>query len=200
VSETGAHHRTRGDGCSVRGPRRAGIAGERLLDSRGFTILEMAVVVAITAILAISAIPALDALSGARQGAAAEEIERRVVAARARALAEGVPYGVEFDLAAQTLRTVTIPTYGSTPRGARDALGQEEVPWSLARAFPGVRMTSVSIDGVGGSGTVWFAFDGTPQRRASDGRLLGAWRRDSLIGVEGGQVVTIRAGSGAVTR
>lgn len=169
-------------------------------ERHAFSLLETALVVSITAILAISAIPAMNSMSAARQAAAAEEVERRLVVARSRALAEGVPYGVAFDTTAQTLRTMMIPALGTPPTPARDVLGQSEPALALESTFPGVRLTVVSSEAGSGSQTFWFAFDGTPQSRSAGGALVGNWNENAIITVTGGVSVHVQAHSGAVTR
>ncbi|CAG1008107.1 hypothetical protein PHYC_03520 [Phycisphaerales bacterium] len=167
---------------------------------RGFSLVEMSVVILITAILAVAAIPAFSAMSGARQASGAEEIERRIVNARARALAEGRPVGLRVDPVAQTLRTFTIASTGAVPTPAIDPLGQSESAFNFAAAFPGVQITAVSVNGSTGVQTLWFAFDGTPQERSANGALVGAWTEGATVTVTGGISVFVVAGSGAVTR
>lgn len=171
-----------------------------LVRGRGFSLLEMAVVILITAILAASAIPAFSAMSGARQASGAEQVERLLVRARARALAEGRPVGVRIDLGAQALQTYTIASTGAAPSVAMDPLGQSEPVFNFAAAYPGVQITSVTVNGVTGTQTVWFAYDGTPQERSADGSLVGTWEENATITMTGGGVVHVLAGSGAITR
>lgn len=167
---------------------------------RAFSLLEMAMVIMITAILAASAIPAMSSMSAARQGAAAEEVERRIVNARSRALAEGRPFGVTIDATAHTLRTMTVATTGAVPTPATDALGQPEAAFNVAATFSGVTITAVSSEGGTGTQTFWFSHEGTPQARNASGALLGAWTEDATVTVSGGVSVYVQARSGAVTR
>lgn len=167
---------------------------------RAFSLLEMAMVIMITAILAASAIPAMSSMSTARQGAAAEEVERRIVNARSRALAEGRPFGVTIDTTAHTLRTMTIATTGAVPTPATDALGQPEAAFNLAATFSGVQFTVVSSEAGSGTQTFWFSHEGTPQARNASGALVGSWTQNAVVTVTGDVSVYVQARSGAVTR
>ncbi len=157
-------------------------------------------VIMITAILAASAIPALSSMSSARQAAAAEEVERRIVNARSRALAEGRPCGVTIDTAAQSIRTMTIASAGAVPTPAIDALGQPEAAFNLGSAFSGVGFTLVTSEAGTGTQTFWFSHDGTPHQRNSTGVLVGSWTQNATVTLTGGTSVYVQARSGAVTR
>lgn len=167
---------------------------------RGFTLVEMAVVIAIVGVLAAVAAPALNALAGVRAGAAAEEIERRLVTARATAIARGRPTGLQLDPAAGTIRMWEIAATGAAPTPALSPLGEPEPAWGVAERYPGIAFTLVGGGGATGVQTIWFAFDGTPQTRSGTGALSGAWTQDAVVTVTGGHTVYVRRGSGAVER
>jgi len=168
---------------------------------RGFTLLEVAVVVMITAILAVAAMPAMGMLGDARRSAAAECVERTLSSARARALASGVPVGLRIDPATGAMACVEILNPGEAPTPVTSALGEAETALVISTAYAGVRMTEVvGPDGGTGATTVWFGIDGTPQRRDSTGALLGNATGDCVVRIEGDHTVRVRAGTGAITR
>lgn len=168
---------------------------------RGFTLLEVAVVVTITAILAVGAMPALAMLGDSRRSAAAECVERTLMSARARALASGVPVGLRIDPATGEMECVEIREAGEPPTPVTSALGEVEAAFVLPSAYAGVRMTEVvGPDGAIGAATVWFGIDGTPQRRDATGTLLGNATDDCIVRIEGDHTVRVRAGTGAITR
>ncbi|MDX2133024.1 MAG: prepilin-type N-terminal cleavage/methylation domain-containing protein [Planctomycetota bacterium] len=168
---------------------------------RGFSLLEMSLVVIITAILAMLAAPSLSVMGEARHAAAADEVERILLDARARALAAGRPVGVRIDVPAQTLETIEILNAGDLPGAATDPLGQPSPAVHLGSLFPGATLDAVSVHAPGSDGaTIWFAFDGTPQARTGTGSLVGALATDATLSLSGGRTLTIHAGSGAITR
>jgi len=169
--------------------------------SRAFSLVELAVVVALLGIMAASVTPALRGVSDARQSAAWREAERRLVHARTRAMSTGRAFGVRITAASGTFELLEIPVGGGIPQGARDALGQTIPAWSLPTAYPSTAVSSfVGGDGVSGTGVVWFGHDGAPQRRNSSGALLGAFTQDAVVTLTGGRTVTVREVSGLVER
>ncbi len=116
-------------------------------------------------------------------------------------MASGEPTGVEFDLSNQTFALVRITSAGGGPEPALDALSQPAAPVRMQAAFPRVEVLSmVDGDGSGGSGTLWFRFDGAPEVRAADGTLTGPFTQDAVVTLTGGATVTVRMGAGLVER
>lgn len=167
-----------------------------------FTLVEMALVVLISGIIAVMVIPAWNSLTGTRQAAAAEEVERRCVAARSQALAEGRPVGIRVDPANSTVQTYVITTPGAVPSVAIMIDGQPEEALNLSIAYSGASITSlVAGNGSNGAQVLWFGYDGAPQLRdATTGTLTGPWTQDAVIAMAGGQQVIIRMKSGMVQR
>lgn len=169
--------------------------------TRAFTLVELALVVALVGILAVSAVPALSALSDSRQAAAWREVERRFVHARTRAMTAGRPFGLRVTPASGQLELLEIPAGGGVPTAARDALGQTIPAWSLPASYPGTLITMfVGGDGATGTGTVWFGYGGAPERRNSSGTLLGPCTQDAVLTLTGGRSVTVRQSSGLIER
>jgi prepilin-type N-terminal cleavage/methylation domain-containing protein len=181
----------------ARRPHNAPIRARRA----GFTLVEVSVVVLITGILAVTVIPALNLMSSAKRTAAAHEVQRRVELARARAMTGGRPMGLKVDVPTGTVQTMTIATAGAAPTVASGSDGTVEPAFSISSAFPGGTIVSYSGgDGASNSGTIWFAYDGTPQARQSNGTLIGACTSDATIQLTGSEFIYVRRGSGAVQR
>jgi prepilin-type N-terminal cleavage/methylation domain-containing protein len=184
------------------GPRTSGRATGARHGRVAFTLIEMAVVVVISGIIAVMVIPAWNSLTGTRQAAAAEEVERKCVAARSQAVAEGRPVGIRVDPVSSTVQTYVITTPGAAPSVAKMIDGQPDPALSLAIAYSGAAITSlVAGDGSSGAQVLWFGYDGSPQlRNAGTGNLIGPWTQDAVIGMAGGQQVIVRMKSGVVQR
>jgi Tfp pilus assembly protein FimT len=162
----------------------------------------MVLVVVITGIVAATVIPAWNSLTGTRQAAAAEEVEREIVAARCQAVAEGRPVGLKVDPTNETVRKYVIETPGAAPSVAKDVDGQADPGVNIAAAYSGAEISSLTAgDGSTGAQVLWFGYDGTPQlRNAATGVLIGSATQDAVIQMSGGQQVRVRYGSGMVTR
>lgn len=168
--------------------------------TRGFTLLELTIVILVLGIIALTAVPALSIAREARAAGAAEFIERRLLDARARAVARGRPTGLHLDPGLGTLRALEIETPGGSPAPAQTPLGEVEPAASVREHFPDATFTLVGGDGVTGAQTLWFAFDGTPQSRSPGGALLLPWGQDAVVSVSGGGVVRVVRVSGAIER
>ncbi len=160
------------------------------------------VVVAIIAILSATAIPALSSLQGARQAAAAQEVERMLLTARAQAMATGRPWGVEFDYAEQRARFVSISTVGGVPSAA-PAPGKGSADWlSVPGQYPGASISNLILsDGASNtSGTIWFDTTGSPAIRNSGGTRIADATTDADISFAGGVRVGVDQLTGAIER
>lgn len=166
-----------------------------------FTLVEMAIIIAVVGLLAVSAIPAMDVLDSTRQLSAVREIERRLINARATAMSTGLPSGLLIDTPGQSVRLMTIPLGGSTPIPATAATGEPEPAFSIPAEFPGVRITGLRAgDGSSADTTYWFSFEGVPELRNGAGVLQGGFSEDAWIELTGGNRVHIRRESGLVER
>ncbi len=168
---------------------------------RGFTLLEMGIVVIVVAIVSVSVVPAWNSLTGTRQAAAGEEVERRLVAARSQAVSQGRPIGLHIDPATDTILYYTITATGAAPSVLVMVDGQPDPGVNLATVYPGADVTSViNGSGVSGAATLWFGFDGAPELRNAAGTLTGPWTSDATITLAGGSTVTVRRATGMVVR
>lgn len=167
---------------------------------RGFTLLEVTVVVLLVGILAAAVVPSLETMDAARGAAAQREVARFLSVARERAMASAEPTGVQFDLTAQSMTMVRLASPGDSPSVAPSALGDAREAVTVTSLFPGVRIASVSLGS--GPSTLWFSNDGTPQTRAPNGVLIGPISGDASIELRRGSVVAgtvwVRAITGLV--
>lgn len=171
--------------------------------SRGFSMLELMVVITIIGVLAIAAVPAVGTARDTAQAAARDEVRRQLAVARAFAVQTGDAAGVRFDLDADTIEPLAILGAGMSPLPMPDALGNDTPLLSLPAHFGGVSLDAVT-DGEGQSHTsgsaaiIWFGFDGLPERRDSSGGLLGTATHDISIVSSVGWSVAVHAGSGMI--
>jgi hypothetical protein len=146
-------------------------------------------------------VPAWSSLTGTRQAAAAEEVERKLVTARSQAVSEGRPIGLHIDPGADTVQFYTIATAGASPTVLINFDGVADAPSLIAQRYPGADIASlVGGDNVGGAQILWFGFDGSPELRSASGTLTGGWTQDAVITLAGGNQITIRKVTGMVVR
>jgi len=168
---------------------------------RAFTLIELAVVVAITGILAIAAFPAFRTLDDARRAAAAAEVERQVLNTRAASMSLGQSVGLRIDPVNHTLQRFIIPRTGGAPVAFTSPLGTPEGPTTLSADFPGSAIVSyIGGDGFTGAGTLWFAHDGTPELRNGSGVRIGGFTQDATITLTDGYRVSVTRISGRISR
>lgn len=173
-------------------------ASIRSTSRRGFTILELVVVIVVMAILAGSVIPAISSMDEARGAAAAQEVQRRLQFCRQSALAVGEATGLRISVSTGRFEMLS-KRPGGIAQAARDPLGQLAAPWFLPRAFPGVSIWSIThSDGSTGDGTIWFSFEGEPQTRDADGASPASAAQDAAITLNNGLTITVRRLSGLV--
>lgn len=185
----------------------------------GFTLLELAVVVTVVGILVGVFIgPSSSLIIDMRQSAAAAEVEREILAARSRAVAEGRPVGVyitgsTIDGSLASIATtvgITASTYGVYPlelasgttgsaRISTSVIDSLAAPgtYSISARFPGIIITSITGGSMAGT-SIWFATDGTPEVRSLSGTRSGVQTSDICIVLTGGARIYVRAGSGLV--
>ncbi len=184
---------------------------------RAFTMLELSVVLIVLAITAGAMLyPASTTLAAMRQASAVSEVERRITAARARAIAEGRPVGVyvsdaavngAFTAVATAAGLTATPhsvfpvdlasiTSGGVEVSAGDVDQASKVAtYSIATAFGGTQIQSISGTA---TGLIFFASDGVPEVRGMSGTRTGPLTSDIDILMDGGKHIYIRAGSGLV--
>jgi prepilin-type N-terminal cleavage/methylation domain-containing protein len=166
-----------------------------------FSLIELAVVVAITGILAIAALPAFRTLDDARRAAAAAEVERQVLNTRAAAMSLGQSVGLRVDPSNGTFQRYIIPRGGGTPERFTSPLGTPEEALILGVQFPGAAIVGVTGgDGFTGTSTLWFGHDGTPELRAGNGTRLGGFTQDASIRLTDGYRIDVTRISGRISR
>jgi prepilin-type N-terminal cleavage/methylation domain-containing protein len=171
------------------------------VSARGFSLLEVSLVLIVMGITAAGVIPALRTIDETRRYGAAEEVERRLTLARARAIVLGRPVGVSIDPSSETLRMMTITSPGAAPGPLAGVLGEVEAEVLIASLYPGCEIVSCASGGAStGAQTIWFDVDGTPHTRSAAGVRQGAWSSDATIVTSGNQTITIRRLSGAIQR
>ncbi len=148
-------------------------------------------VVLVIGIISATAMPALSQMTGMRRAAAGDEVERRLVWARSRAMGTGEPTGVRFDAAGDSLATLRIPSAGGVGQPVPGPGGSNIETVRLPSMFRGVEITSLT--GAPASGEVWFDFDGQPHERAADGGLVGPLSADVTVTLTGGGAVLVVA-------
>jgi prepilin-type N-terminal cleavage/methylation domain-containing protein len=168
---------------------------------RAFTLLELVVVISVVGVVSVTVIPAWNSLSGTRQAAAGEELERRLVAARSQAVSEGHPIGLQINPTSDTLRFYTIATTGAVPTVLPGLDGQPDAGVNITAMYPGADILTVT-GGSGAAGTqiLWFGYDGSPELRSAAGVLTGSWTGDAVVTLAGGNMVTVRKVTGMVVR
>ena len=166
---------------------------------RAYTMMELLLIVVIMAILATSAVPMISKASDARQAAARDEVVRLFEFARGRAMAGGVPVGVQVDTSESSLRLVSLDDSGSIV-GLADSISGGEMGSNLNAEFSNVRIDSlVNGDGASGSGTIWFDFLATPHLRNDlTGAFDEAFTQVATLTLSTGGMVIVHADSGFV--
>jgi prepilin-type N-terminal cleavage/methylation domain-containing protein len=165
---------------------------------RGVTLLEVVMTVIILAIVAGAMIgPSSRAIAQTRLAGAEEEIYTTLLTARSRAIATGRSHGVS--ISTSPTPTVTPVTLSGTtiitrtdPLDLVPAVGR----YDLQTRYPGIALTL----GSGSSVIVWFASDGSPELRGSNGLRTGSATTDTTIRVTGGLAIVVRAVSGLVEK
>ncbi len=134
---------------------------------RGFTLLEVLVVVTIMSILAVSAVPTLGVINDTQKGSARDEVIRMLEYARARAVASGRPCGVQASTLGSMMTMVQVAADGSI-EPMLDPFGVDEEPISIENKFAGVSIASVDAQ-TDALETIWFTYNAQPHSRLADG-------------------------------
>ncbi len=164
---------------------------------RGFTLLELLVVVVILGIISASVLPTVSHARSAREGGARDEVVRTLEYARSRAGTTGEPCGVGFDMNDSVVRVVMVG--GGGVETVVDPIGNEEKAVDLGAVFGGVGVGSfVNGDGTGGAGVVWFDYRSVPHVREADGDFGGWFEGNATITLTSGAVVVVHKHSGVI--
>ena len=166
---------------------------------RGFTLLELMVVVVIMSILASSVIPMMSQSTQAKQAASRDEVVRYFEFARGRAISGGVPVGVVVNSTDNTLRIITLDDDGDIIN-AIDPIDGEVKSVNISDVFSGAGISSfVNGDGVSGTGTVWFDFQAEPHTRDDvTGDFDALFSQNASLTLSTGTMVVVHASSGYV--
>jgi prepilin-type N-terminal cleavage/methylation domain-containing protein len=166
---------------------RHGVSGRR-----GYTLVELVVVMVLASIMAAATAPALWSVGQARRAAAAAHVLRDVTFARQWALATGMRTWVSFDVAAGSYRVLVED--GENPGRANASLVAEPgtgrpIERSLGTGIlAGAGLVSAAFDGGAEVGFDWLA------RPLNVGELpLSA---DGAVDLAGGWRVVVMAGTG----
>lgn len=160
--------------------------------ARGFTLIELAVVIAVIAILSGLAVPSLRWLGSARQNIAGTRVRAALVFAQQWALSTGDSCWAEVDLGQERL-SVYVEQRGQPGIANRVAMKDPltRAPMVVQLGGDGVVFQAVDIDG----GSV-LRFDGDGVPHGAGGSPLTA---DGTVDLTGGNRVRVAHGTGLVT-
>jgi prepilin-type N-terminal cleavage/methylation domain-containing protein len=167
---------------------------------RAFTIIELVAVIVVASILAATVMPAVSRLGTMRESAGAWEIRRQLAYARERAVASGVPVGVRFSQADQTIELRAVSPAGGVT-ALIDALGRPEAALPFADRFSSnfiADAVTVTLPANEDRTTIWFGHTGTPHARTALGVRAGDTSEDLRITVGDASTIVVASISGLV--
>ncbi len=165
---------------------------------RGFTMVELVVVVVIMGIVSASVIPAMSNVRTMREGAARDDLVRMFEVAKGLAVASGMPHGLAIDLERSTITVVLINELGAVETEIDPLTGRAR-SIDLGVVYPGVELVSFrNGDGVGGTGTVWFDFEASPHMRSQAGVFEELNTLEAIVELGSGEQVAVYPYSGMV--
>jgi Tfp pilus assembly protein FimT len=127
------------------------------------------IVVVIIGIISSTVIPAMDNIRSMREGAARDDFVRMIEVVKGRAVASGMPRGLQVNMADSSLSMVKINEMGSIEVEFDPLTGGDRIIY-LSAIYSGVSINSMTNgDGVSGSGIIWFDFESNPHTRESNG-------------------------------
>lgn len=165
---------------------------------RGFTLLEMMLVVVIMGVMAGIVVGGLGGINGQLADTGTEEIRRLLRRARATAMATGEPAAVLIDPETNTIELLRLDAQTNSIVPAFDALGNNEPSFVVSDRWAKLTISAATGgDGMTGPTAIWFAFNGNPHLRDDSGAYLAAFTEDATIEVAGSTIV-VRAHTGLV--
>lgn len=171
---------------------------------RGFSLLEMLMVVVVIGVLAAVVGPGLGSLEQQRQESAFDEVSRTFRYARATAMASGSPTGVRLQTGSGVqLSLLRVDPDSLNLEAAPAPLGEDSTTRYLDLEIPSLAISSMTNgDGASSSDeTFWFRFDGTPHTRASDGTFTALFSESAeivLVSGSGTRTIVIREHTGLI--
>ena len=165
---------------------------------RGFTLVELMLVIVLMGIIAVSVLPAMGNVQIMREGAARDDLARMLDITRSRALATGTPTGVRIDLNDSTISLVETEN-GTSITPLIDPLTYNPRMLDIDDTYTRVTIESMTNgNGDSGSGYVWFDFDATPHTRSGSGAFESDNQEQVEIELSSGQSVIVHPYSGVV--
>lgn len=166
--------------------------------SRGFTLLEMMLVVVIMGVMAGMVVGGLGGIKGLQIDTGIEEMRRLIRRTRATAMATGEPSAMVIDPQSNTIELLRLDAETSAVVPMFNALGDDERRFVASDRWADLIITSaVGGDGKSGRTAIWFAFNGDPHLRDEDGLYLADFSEDATIQVAGTTII-VRAQTGLV--
>lgn len=135
--------------------------------SRGFSLTEMLVVVAIVGLVAAAAVTSLSNSDGKKLDAAANEVVSAIRFARAEAMRTGKGHGISASTSSQRIRVYVQGFFGTPSYSVRNPVDKKlyDLRFDTDPNISDVSVTTVAIDfaGVGAQNLMGFSADGVPK-------------------------------------
>lgn len=164
----------------------------------GFTLIELMMVVVIMGIISTTVLPAMGNVRAMREGAARDDLMRFIEVTKGRAVASGMPHGLQINLSDSSLTIVRITDAG-TVEVEPDPLTNRDRAINLSSLYSGVTLTDmINGNGAGGSGTIWFDYESNPHTRSSSGVFLSLNSSIVTVAVSSGEFVVVHPYSGVL--
>lgn len=174
------------------------IRNSECVSRRAFTLVELMVVILLMGIVSVTVLPALGNVEQMREGAARDEVVRFMDVARARALAAGQPIGVNVGMQSSSLSMVHLADTGGV-ESMTDPLTGNPRSVFVTSMYSGVTFEDMlNGDGVRGSGTVWFDYEGVPHTRDQSGSFLSLNEDSVEIEMSSSEIILVHPHSGFV--
>lgn len=165
------------------------------MNHKGFTLIELVMVITVTSILALTAIPAFYNSGSAISEGAARKLAGDLSLARKLARNRNGVYGITFDAVNNTYTVHSFDPATGTTTTATDPLTLSPMVVDFA-TLPGLTGTDIQNPNFGGTSTIRFNSQGIPQ--TGTGAALAAAGSLSVASGYQSHVVTVQPNTGAV--